>query len=82
METGQWHGYVHREETESSRGIALQQIYEAGERFERLIDHPSWIGKIRRFIGGEGTFDYHHGPLFIDENFASLRGLGEAIGLH
>ncbi|MES2460165.1 MAG: phytanoyl-CoA dioxygenase family protein, partial [Armatimonadota bacterium] len=27
-------------------------------------------------------FDWHHGPLFIDENFANLRGTGEAIGLH
>jgi hypothetical protein len=79
---GEWHGYIHREKTEESRGIALQQVYEAGEPFERLIDHPSWIDKVRHFVGGEGTFDYHHGPLFIDENFASIRGPGEAIGLH
>ena len=34
------------------------------------------------FVGGEGTFDQHHGPLFIDENFANIRGPGEAIGIH
>ena len=34
------------------------------------------------FIGGEGTFDHHHGPLFIDENFANIRGPGDAIGIH
>lgn len=79
---GDWHGYVHREETEDTRGIAYQQIYEAGAPFERLIDHPSWIDKVKRFVGGEGTFDWHHGPVFIDENFASIRGPGEAIGLH
>ena len=37
---------------------------------------------MKYFIGGEGTFDYNHGPLFIDENFASFRGPGEAIGVH
>ena len=39
-------------------GLNLQQIYEAGEPFERLIDHPSYVGKVRHFLGGEGTFDY------------------------
>ena len=37
---------------------------------------------IRDSVGGEGTFDYAHGPLFIDENFANFRQPGEAIGLH
>ena len=37
---------------------------------------------MKHFVGGEGTFDWHHGPLFIDENFANLRGPGEAIGIH
>jgi len=47
-----------------------------------LIDHPSWIEKVRYFVGGEGTFDYNHGPLFIDENFANFREPGEAIQVH
>ena len=34
------------------------------------------------FVGGKNTFDQHHGPLFIDENFANIRGPGEAIGIH
>jgi hypothetical protein len=63
-------------------GLNLQQIYEAGEPFERLIDHPSWFERMKFFVGGEGTFDYAHGPLFIDENFANFRGPGEGIGLH
>ena len=63
-------------------GLNLQQIYEGGAAFEALVDHPSYIGKVRRFVGGEGTFDYAQGELFIDENFASLRGPGEAIGIH
>ncbi len=81
-EKGQWHGHVHTHSFGGKDGLNLQQIYEAGEPFERLIDHPSWIEKVKTFIGGEGTFDYTHGPLFIDENFANLRGPGEAIGMH
>jgi hypothetical protein len=79
---GEWYGYVHSHTYSGHEGLNLQQIYEAGEPFERLIDHPGWIEKIKRFVGGAGTFDYHHGPLFIDENFANVRGAGEAIGLH
>ena len=33
-------------------------------------------------MGGQVGFDVKHGPLFIDENFASVRGLGDAIGIH
>lgn len=79
---GDWHGYVHAHSFGGKDGTNLQQIYEGGEPFERLIDHPSWIEKVRTFVGGENTFDYQHGPLFIDENFANLRGPGEAIGMH
>ncbi len=82
MDPGEWFGYVHRENFEASRGIAYQQIYEAGAPFEQLIDHPAWIDHVKEFVGGEGSFDYNHGELFIDENFASLRGPGGAIGLH
>jgi len=66
MEPGDWYGYVHRENFEASRGIAYQQIYKAGAPFEALI-------------GGEGTFDYNNGELFIDESFVSIRGPGDAI---
>lgn len=77
-----WFGYVHREDHPEHRGISYQQIYEGGEAFEALIDHPSYINYVLRFVGGQGTFDYHHGPLFIDENFFNIRGPGEAIPLH
>lgn len=81
---GQWHGHVHGHNfTGSHEGLNLQQIYEAGPAFERLIDHPSWIDKVIYFVGtDEKNFDGHHGPCFIDENFASIRGPGQAIGLH
>lgn len=82
IEKEEWIGYVHGHNFNDNDGINLQQIYEGGPAFENLIDHPSWIEKVKHFVGGEGTFDYNHGPLFIDENFANIRGAGEAIGLH
>lgn len=81
-EQGGWDGWVHAHSFGGKDGTNYQQIYEAGPAFERLIDHPSWIEKVKTFVGGEGTFDWNHGPLFIDENFANIRGPGEAIGLH
>ena len=83
LEAGAWYGYVHAHTYgDVTSGTNLQQIYEAGEPFERVIDHPAWFDKVKHFVGGEGSFDYHHGPLFIDENFVTLRGPGEAIGIH
>ena len=49
---------------------------------KKLIDHPSWFEHVKLFIGAEGTFDHHHGPMFIDECLANFREPGEAIGLH
>lgn len=82
LKRGEWAGYVHGHAFSDNDGINLQQIYEGGEPFERLIDHPSWIEKVKYFVGGEGTFDYNPSPLFIDENFANIRSSGGAIGLH
>ena len=82
LEHGEWYGAVQAHTFGGVDGMNLQQIYEAGEPFERLIDHPHWLDKVKHFVGGQDTFDKHHGPLFIDENFASLRGPGEAIGIH
>ena len=83
MVAGEWDGYLHARPIHDGTDVfQLQQIYEAGEPFERLIDHPSWIDKLKLFIGGEGTFDWYHGPLFIDENFAWVRGPGKATRMH
>ena len=82
LKTGEWIGAVHVHTYTGSEGLNLQQIYEAGAPFERLIDHPAWIDKAMCFVGGQSSFDSHHGPLFIDECFASIRGPGESIGLH
>ncbi len=82
LQIGQWWGYVHAHQYSIKDGLNYQQVYEAGEPFEQLIDHPSWYEKVRTLIGGEGTFDYNHGPLFIDEAFANFRSPGQAIPLH
>ncbi|MCB9151972.1 MAG: phytanoyl-CoA dioxygenase family protein [Caldilineaceae bacterium] len=82
LKKGEWYGYVHGHSFGPKDGLNYQQIYEAGAPFEKLIDHPAWIEKVKHFVGGEGTFDYNHGPLFIDENFANFRDPGEAIGIH
>ena len=82
LKNGEWNGYVHGHNYGGKEGLNLQQIYEAGKPFEKLIDHPSWIHHMQEFVGGKGTFDHQHGPLFIDENFANVRGPGEAIGIH
>jgi hypothetical protein len=83
LKRGEWYGYIHGHQYgDDTSGMNYQQIYEAGEPFEKLIDHPSWFEKVKYFVGGEGSFDYLHGPLFIDENLANFRKPGEAIGLH
>lgn len=82
LQHGEWWGGVHAHTYTGNEGMNLQQIYEAGEPFERLIDHPAWIDKVMHFVGGLGDFDTKHGPLFIDENFVSVRGPGDAIGMH
>ena len=69
LKPGESYGYIHGHQYGDKTSVVnYQQIYEAGQPFEKLIDHPSWIDKIKSFVGGEGTFDYNHGPLFIDEN--------------
>jgi len=82
LQRSEWWGNVQRENHPEHRGRSYQQIYEAGAPFERLIDHPSYINYLLRFVGGQGTYDYRHGPLFIDENFVTCRGPGDAIPVH
>ncbi len=62
-------------------GTNYQQIYEAPP-FRKCISHPSWIEMAKHYVGGKDTFDWHHGPIFIDENFLNLRSEGQAISLH
>ncbi len=74
-----WHGNVQRLDNNGDAGIELQNIVEAGAPFEQLIDHPSWIERVKRYCGEEGT--YVEG-LFIDECFASIRRTGGFFPIH
>ncbi len=75
LETGQWHGNVSVQTYEGTDGLNLQDIIEGGEIFERLIDHPSWIERVRHYLGPSAR------P-FIYEIFANVRGTGGYIGVH
>lgn len=75
----EWWGNVQRKDDNGAAGMELQNIVEAGEPFERLIDHPSWIAYLRRYCGEQGS--YVEG-LTIDECFASLRRSGGYFPAH
>lgn len=79
IQYGEWHGNVLRLDENGMAGCELNNVVEAGEPFERLIDHPAWISHMRRYCGEIGT--YVEG-LFIDECFASIRRTGGYFPLH
>lgn len=81
LQPGDWIGHAHCQSHEAKLGTNIQQIYEA-EPFTPLIDNPSWINYVDRYVGGQGGYDRVGGPMFIDENFLNLRGPGQAISLH
>jgi len=74
-----WWGNVQRLDNNGSAGTELQNIVEAGEPFERLIDNPAWFERLRRYCGEKDT--YVEG-LFIDECFASVRRTGGFFPIH
>jgi len=64
---GEWRGWVQRAPpTRNTR--ELHNLFEAGPAFEKLIDHPSWYGRMQRYLD-DGLLN---GGLFIDENFATI----------
>ncbi|HEV2517365.1 MAG TPA: phytanoyl-CoA dioxygenase family protein [Devosia sp.] len=79
LQFGEWWGNAQRLDNNGHAGLELQNIVEAGKPFEALIDHPSWIDRLRRYCGEDGTYV---GGLFIDECFASVRRNGGYFPLH
>src|SRR3954451_21393966 len=49
LEYQQWYGNAQRRDYTSATGLELHNCVEAGEPFERLIDHPGWINLVRHF---------------------------------
>jgi ectoine hydroxylase-related dioxygenase (phytanoyl-CoA dioxygenase family) len=82
LEVGQWAGWVHGHSYGSKSGLNLQQIHEAGEPFEHLLDHPSWFGKLCHFIGNDSPSEHLPGQVSLFECHANLRGPGGAIPMH
>ncbi|HEX4139304.1 MAG TPA: phytanoyl-CoA dioxygenase family protein [Candidatus Methylacidiphilales bacterium] len=74
-----WWGNVQRLDNNGVAGIELQNIVEAGEPFEKLIDNPAWFERLRRYCGEKNS--YVDG-LFIDECFASIRRTGGFFPIH
>lgn len=74
MTPGEWRGWVRRS-AQVPEHKHLHQVFEMGEPFEALINHPAWIERVNRFVGGDDG-------LFIDESFVDIRNKGGAIRLH
>jgi hypothetical protein len=74
-----WWGDVQRLDNNGRAGMELQNIVHAGPAFEALIDHPSWVDRMRRYCGEQGTWVE---GLFIDECFASVRRSGGYFPMH
>lgn len=80
IEPGGWWGNVQRSPSaEPDKGVEYQNVVEAGEPFERLIDHPSWIGYLDRYCGEPDSLKT---GLFIDECFAAIRRPGGYLRVH
>jgi hypothetical protein len=73
---GSWIGDVEVHSYQGNDGVNYQNIIEGGDIFEQMIDHPSWIDDIRRYICN----DYNR--LSINEAFLNLRPPGGYIGIH
>ena len=79
MQYQEWRGKVQRLDNNKHAGLELQNIVEGGEPFERLIDHPAWTPRLRKYCGEQNT--YVEG-LYIDECFASIRRQGGFFPFH
>ncbi len=74
MQLDAWRRRVHRP-AKPANAVHLHNLFEMGEPFERLIDHPAWLDHMERYVGGDDG-------LFIDESFADVRGQGVATRMH
>jgi len=66
--------YDSEQQSSVDDGLNLQHIYEGGEPFERLLDHPSWYGHVTHYLGKASPF--------VFELFINIRGPGGFIGVH
>jgi hypothetical protein len=74
-ESGAWIGNIETHTYSGADGCNFQNIVEAGPVFRKLIDHPSWIQHIRRWVNPVNGLSIH-------ENLLNVRGAGGYIGIH
>ena len=70
-----WIGNIETHTYNIENGVNFQNIIEGGDVFEKLIDHPAWIGLVRKYI-------HEVNGLSIHENFLNVRGPGGFIHIH
>ena len=75
----EWWGNAQRRDYTAETGFELHNCVETGAPFEALIDHPGWLGHVRRYCGEQDS--YIEG-LFIDETIASIRRSGGHHPVH
>ena len=74
--TGTWLGHVEVHSYQGHDGVNYQNIIEGDRVFEELIDNPTWIDEVRRYIENG-----YHG-LSLNEAFLNVRDEGGFIGIH
>ena len=75
-ENSEWIDHVETHTYSGADGINFQNIVEGGAVFERHVDHPAWIGHVRRFVDSERN------GLSLHETLLNIRGRGGYIGIH
>lgn len=73
---GEWFDNVEVHSYQGHDGTNYQNVIEGGEIFEELIDSPTWIGDVRRYI--MNGFN----ALSINECFLNVRQQSGFIGIH
>lgn len=73
---GEWFDNIEVHSYQGHDGTNYQNVIEGGTVFEELIDSPSWIDEVRRYIcnGANG--------LSLNETFLNVRGPSGFIGIH
>jgi hypothetical protein len=73
---GDWVGNIHVHSYQGHDGTNYQNIIEAGDVFEEMMDNAPWYDAARRYI----VNDFN--GLSIQENFLNVREQGGFIGIH
>ena len=70
-----WIGHIETHTYNIENGVNFQNIIEGGDVFQKLIDHPAWVGLVRKYV-------HEVNGLSIHENFLNVRGPGGFIHIH